>query len=226
VNSVAVIPARGGSVRLPRKNVRLFMGRPLIAWTIRAALDCGVMDRVIVSTDDPEIAEAAVAAGAEVPFLRPAHLATSEATSMDVVLHLLDALALAPDHVTLLQPTSPLRGADDIRDAHAMALDGGAPGVVSVTPFDKPWPVLRRLDGTGWLTAPSEPIEGPPTHMLNGAIYHVRRSALLESGSFTPAGTVGFVMSADRSVDIDTATDWALAEATARLHPDRFAAPV
>ena len=104
----AIIPARAGSKRIPRKNLAMVAGRPLIAWTIAAAIAAQRVERVIVSTDDPEIATVATEWGAEVPFLRPAYLSTDEARSVDVVVHVIETLRLQ-EPIVLMQPTSPLR---------------------------------------------------------------------------------------------------------------------
>ncbi len=211
---LALIPARGGSVRLPRKNVRDFMGKPLIHWTIKAALTSGVCDRVTVNTDDVEIAEAALNSGAEVPFMRPLYLATSEATTFDVVEHAITALNVTPEYIVLLQPTSPLRNAEDIKSAFALIERTGAPAVVSVSPFDKPWPVLCRVEA-GVLNPVPEPSRGAPTHQLNGAIYIERLQPFLSTRSFTPPGTLAYEMPPDRSIDVDTALDFKIAHAIA-----------
>lgn len=216
---LAVIPARGGSRGLPRKNVLQFCGRPLIAWTIAAALESGVAGRVIVSTDDEEIAAVAREAGAEVPFLRPAELATDEATTLDVALHLLDTLALQPAWLLLLQPTSPLRTASDICAAAALA--GESDAVVSLASASQ-W--LHRVDRDGFL----EPLvdvpmtrrqDAPPAYALNGAIYLVRTEALRRERTFCPRRTRAYIMPPERSVDIDTALDWTWAQMLAEDSP-------
>src|SRR3990170_965342 len=118
---LAVIPARGGSKSIPRKNIKPLGGKPLIGWTIDAALQSRMLSRVIVSTDDAEIAQAARECGAETPFLRPPELAQDDSSSISVVLHALQWLEeqehFSPDYVLLLQPTSPFRNAHDIRAA-------------------------------------------------------------------------------------------------------------
>lgn len=220
--AIAIIPARGGSVRMPRKNVALFMGQPLIYWTVKVALNSGVVDRVFVNTDDAEIAEAGRAAGAEVPFMRPAELATSSATTYDVVAHMLDTLALSAPYFVLMQPTSPLRSAQDLRDAFDLLVAQRAAAVVSVCSFDTPWPVLRRIDGTGQLQLLEEPIGGTPSHQLNGALYMGSQARLRATRSFTPPGTLPYVMPAARSVDIDTPLDFRIAEAIAQTMPELF----
>lgn len=152
---LGLIPARGGSKGIPRKNIKLLAGKPLIAWTIEAALDSSCFARLIVSTDDAEIASVARQYGAEVPFLRPAELASDAASSMDVVLHGLDWLAQAaqslPGLVMLLQPTSPLRTPEDIQAAITLQTEKNAEAVVSVCEAAHPVQWLRRLGPEGEL---------------------------------------------------------------------------
>src|SRR5258707_10081177 len=167
---VGLIPARGGSKSIPRKNLALVAGRPLLAYTAQAALGAAGLDRVILSTDDGEIAAAGRSLGLDVPFLRPAALAGDEAGMVPVMRHMLDWLAeegIAEATLVLLQPTSPLRQARHIDEAVALLLDSGAETVVSVvevphnftpasvmtrhadgrlTPFLPGPPILRRQD--------------------------------------------------------------------------------
>ena len=145
---LALIPARGGSRGVPRKNVREIAGKPLIAWTIEAALSVRGIDRVVVTTDDAEIAEVSRAAGAEVPFLRPAELAADETPGIAPVFHALDALPDF-DEVLLLQPTSPLRGANDIEALLALVRESNASSVVSVTEPDCHPAWMFRLGDVG-----------------------------------------------------------------------------
>ncbi|MCM8761209.1 MAG: acylneuraminate cytidylyltransferase family protein, partial [Candidatus Omnitrophica bacterium] len=123
---LAIIPARGGSKGLPRKNVKDLAGKPLIAWTIREALKCGCIDRVIVTTDDKEIANISARYGAEIPFLRPKRLSLDRTETIDVILHAINWLrdeGCDYDVVVVLQPTSPLRVAGDITSALKMLFD-------------------------------------------------------------------------------------------------------
>lgn len=216
---LTLIPARGGSKGLPGKNIRPFAGKPLIAWTIAAARESLCSSHILVSTDDRAIAEASRQAGADVPFLRPEPLATDTATTLDVVLHALDWCAehrqLAPDYLLLLQPTSPLRTAQDIRDALSLAAQTQSP-VVSVAPA-KPLPLLRTL-------APDHTLH-PVTNQeaarrqdltelvaLNGALYFLPVATLRETRSFLPPHTVAYLMPVARSVDIDTLEDFEFAQ--------------
>lgn len=215
---LAIITARGGSVGLPGKNIRLLGGVPLIAWTVRAALASSRFLRVVVDTDDEGIAAAGKAFGAEVPYLRPACLATSAASSADVVRHCLDRLAVDRDFA-LLQPTSPFRCARHLREAVDQYRQSGAPSVIGVTSgkpvewaltigeggvlssaVDRATEVARRQDAT-------------PVVMPNGALYVTSSAKFRDGGSFRPTGTVGYLMGMIDSIDIDTAEDFAVAEA-------------
>jgi CMP-N-acetylneuraminic acid synthetase len=216
---LALIPARSGSRGLPGKNIRSFHGRPLLHWTIAAARESGVAERIVVSTDDANMAAIARAGGAEIPFLRPAELARDETPMLDAVLDALTKLetdGFVADALLLLQPTSPLRAATDVQAAAALL--GEFDSVVSVTPVKQHPHWLQRIDTTGQLN-PYEPApeaacrqDLPPVFMLNGAIYFVRTEALRRERTFRPARTRAYVMPPERSVDIDTEMDWQLAE--------------
>ena len=206
---LALIPARGGSKGIPRKNIRLVQGRPLLAFTAEAALASRYVDRVVVSTDDEEIAQAARAAGCDVPFMRPAELASDTAGSVDVAEH---ALAQLPgyDVLVLLQPTSPMRTAADI-DGACELFAAGAQSCVSVCAVDEHPYWMYRIGPRARL----EPLmpdacgvsrrqDLPPVYSLNGAIYIVDAQRLLQSRAFVDDDTVAYVMPAARSLDIDT----------------------
>lgn len=222
MSALAVIPARSGSKSLPGKNVRLFHGRPLLHWSISAARESGVAERIIVSTDDEEIATIARAGGAEVPFLRPAALAQDDSPMLDVMLDLLTRLESVPENVLLLQPTSPLRNADDLRRAAALLADADA--VVSVTAAKHHPQWLQRISPEGLLEpftrepAPACRQDLPKVYALNGALYLVRTTALRAERTFRPARTLAYEMPAERSVDIDSELDWRLAELVFSSH--------
>lgn len=215
---LAIIPARGGSKGLPRKNVLPLGGLPLIAWTVRAALGAPCVSRTVVSSDDNEITDAARRAGAEVPFRRPAELASDTATSADVVAHVLESLGWQGPAV-LLQPTSPFRTARDIEAAHTLWRQSGAPGCVSVCPVrQSPW-LMFSMEGGGKLQhLLPEPPGGlrrqdlPRAFTLNGALYFLDGARFLQDRRFLHPETVGYDMPACRSLDIDTAADLAEAE--------------
>jgi CMP-N,N'-diacetyllegionaminic acid synthase len=184
---IAVITARGGSKRLPGKNIKLLAGKPLIAWTIDTALKSKEVDRVIVSTEDINIAEIAKSYGAEVPFLRPSELAEDNTLSIDVIIHVIKELGLnEDDYILLLQPTSPLRGIEDIKKCIDQIQYNILDAVVSTT-------------------------EG--TEKPNGAIYLNKVSSLVTTRTFYPEGkTTWYAMPIERSIDIDTVEQFEQAE--------------
>jgi CMP-N,N'-diacetyllegionaminic acid synthase len=215
--NLALVVARGGSKSIPRKNLAPLAGRPLIAWTIEAALRCGAVSRVIVSTEDEEIAAVARAHGAETPFLRPRELAADDTPTIPVVMHALQCLqdeeGYSPDRVVLLQPTSPLRTAGDITAAIALAEARAAESVISVTPAWSHPHLAKRITTDGLLEdfAAQPQVERrqdlEPAYALNGAIYIAARSLLNERQTFYGARTYAYVMPPERSIDVDTAWD-------------------
>lgn len=223
---LGLIPARGGSQGIPRKNLRALAGRPLIEYTCRAALASRQLTRTIVSTDCPDIARVVRAAGVEAPFLRPAHLAADTTASADVVRHALRWLAdqqgIDPDIVVLLQPTAPLRAARHIDEAVALLQRSGTDSVVSVTPlppqYHPEWQFVIRDGQLGSFTG--TPLAGitprrqdlPATYTRNGALYVFRPRVLAATGSLYGTACLAYVMPAEVSVNIDTAADWRHAE--------------
>lgn len=215
---LAIIPARGGSKGLPRKNLLDLAGKPLIAWTIEVARACPHIDRLILSSEDREIREVARAWGCETPFERPMALAGDDTPGMAVIRHALDAIPERYDLAVVLQPTSPLRLPEDISACLKGCTDGDAPSCVSVSPVDKsPW-WTYFMDGKSRL----QPVLGadntrvgrqalPPAYALNGAVYAARSGWLRQTGGFIAAQTMAHVMPRDRSVDIDDRLDFTLA---------------
>jgi CMP-N-acetylneuraminic acid synthetase len=226
---LGVVTARGGSKALPGKNLKLLAGKPLIAYTIEAALQSDAIDRLILSTDDPAIADVALACGCEVPFMRPAELARDETLHLPVVVHaarwMIDHADYHPDAVMTLQPTSPLRIADDIRDSIDLLERSGADSVLSVSEVPAHSHPMRtlRLDANdnAVLFVNGDKVRNrinrrqdlPAAWVMNGAIYVCRTHWLL-SGDPTLYGdrVVAYRMPAARSVSIDDAEDWAAAE--------------
>ena len=217
---LVVVTARGGSRGLPGKNLLPFRGAPLIAWTIRAAQAAPSIDRLVLSSDDPEIIETARSLGCEVPFRRAAELASDTAASIDV---LLDAADRVPGHdiVVLLQPTSPLRTAGDIEATLAVMAESGAPGAVSVSEAPCHPYLIFGLDPAGRLSPFAEkPAELgwrrqdlPPAYRVNGAVYAADVAWLRAGRSLCVAGeTAAYEMPAERSFDIDTLEDLLAAE--------------
>jgi CMP-N,N'-diacetyllegionaminic acid synthase len=221
-DTIAIIPARGGSKGVPRKNVRMLAGKPLILWTVECALMAERFDRVIVSTDDPEIAEVSMQSGAEVPFLRPRELASDTATSLDVVMHALNWLeqhgGVLPSSIMLLQPTSPMREKRDIQDAVDLLRETSSQAVVSVCPSAHPPHWLRKIDAEGrihsWLPEqiPNRRQDSEAFYQINGSIYLIKQDVLVRERTFLPSDTRALIMPEDRSVDIDTPWDFYLAD--------------
>jgi CMP-N-acetylneuraminic acid synthetase len=227
----AVIPARGGSTRVPRKNVRTLGEKPLIAHTLDQAADSELIDRTIVSTDDDEIARVAEAHGGSVPFERPAELSTDESTSPPVIEHALDwveSSGAAPDVVVMLQVTTPFRTTDDIDNAIDMLRNhSDATSVVSVAEFDVPpyWAIER--DETGllsehfdagvlWTDDIPRSQDFETLYYPNGAVFAAHTEAFREAVSFYTDETVGYVMPPERSLDIDEPHELELARALYR----------
>ena len=213
---LGIIPARGGSKSIPRKNLKNFCGKPLIAWTIEAAKKSNFLDRVIVSTEDNEIADVAISWGADVPFKRPIELAQDHTPGIDPVIH---AIGQFPnfDAVLVLQPTSPLRNADDIDGIINMVSLKNASSAVSfcealVHPY---W--VYKTEGNKLLPfCEHERVpcrQNLPTALaLNGALYFSTVKNLTQNRSFISKETIPFIMPKSRSLDIDDEIDFVLAE--------------
>lgn len=215
----AIVPARGGSKGLPGKNLLKLGKFTLLERAILIAKHCQQVDRVIVSTDDEEMHALAGAHDAAAPGLRPDVLASDTATSADVVRHLIDMADIAPGWLLLLQPTSPLRTLGDLTGLLGLAEHSGARSVVSVVAHEEPRPekLLKLRDGElePYLDAVYEgPRQAlPMPYALNGAFYLIDRDLFLETGSFLPPGTKGFVMPEARSANIDGRGDWEMLNA-------------
>lgn len=221
MNTIITVCARGGSQGLPGKNVRPLLGKPLIAWTIGQALESGLAQAVYVSTDDPAIAEAAQAAGAVVPFLRPAGLATATAGKLPVVQHLvewIESQGTGVGKVIDLDPTSPLRDVADIRACVEM-LDDETDVVITGYESDKnPYFNMVELKPNGFyerVCTPSSEVAGrqlaPKVYAMNASIYAWHRRTLAASLWAHPRIRL-HVMPRERSVDIDHAIDFELVE--------------
>jgi len=215
---IGVITARGGSKGLPGKNLAPLGGRPLIAWTIKAGQSASSLDRLIVSTEDETIAEVAQALGCEVPFRRETHLARDETPSIDVLIH---ALEQCPgyDYVVLLQPTSPLRTAEDVDTAIRFCIECSAPACVSVSRAKKSPQWMFTMDekahlspATSSYSIPNRRQDLQSVYVLNGAIYVADIDWLRTERTFFGPQTVAYEMPVDRSLDIDTEHDLRVAE--------------
>ncbi len=216
---LAYIPARGGSKGVPRKNIRPLHGKPLIAWTIEAAARCTDITDLFVSTEDPEIAAVAGALGCQV-LSRPAELARDESTGVEVALHVLRTTGGKYDLVVQLQPTSPLRVSADISACIRKCGPERAPACVSVVRATEPpnWMFTQTPSGSLEPLLPRHlmPLRRqdlPPAYLLNGAVYVALPSWLELHQTFLGPGVHGYEMPASRSLDIDTQSDFAAAEA-------------
>src|SRR5215467_7191313 len=234
---LGVVTARGGSKGLPGKNLRLLAGKPLIAHTIETARESRALDRLILSTDDEAIAAAGRAYGCDVPFMRPAALARDETPHLPVLQHAVQWLRehdrYEPDAVMILQPTSPLRRAADIRDSIAVLERSGADSVVSVSEVPAHYNPMRTLrvgdDGLATLFVTGEPVrrrinrrqDMPTAWTMNGAIYLFRASVLAGNSVDEPSlygeRTAAYVMPHEFGISIDSLDDWAVVEDALRL---------
>lgn len=213
---IAVLPARGGSKRVPRKNVRPFCGRPMIAYAIAAARESGLFDRVVVSTDDAEIMEVARDHGAEVPFERPADLADDHTPTVPVVAHAIEALELPPDaEVCCIYATVPFLRAEDLVRSHAVLREGhyAFPVVEFPSAIER---ALRR--GSDGATAPGDSRHATTrTQDLEPAYYDAGQfywghAATWSAGKVVHQHAYTVDVPRERAVDIDTPEDWAFAE--------------
>jgi CMP-N,N'-diacetyllegionaminic acid synthase len=213
---LGLIPARGGSKGIPWKNIKDLFGKPLIAWTIETALNCSKLDRVVVTTDDPEIASVAKSYGADVPFIRPSELAQDSTPGIEPVLH---AIGQLPDFdwVLLLQPTSPLRSLADIdgiidcvcqkKGTSAVSLCSAPvhPYWIYKTEESKLLPFLKR-------EFVSSRQDLPPAYSINGALYLSTVRRLVKTKSFIDSDTIPYIMPKARSYDIDDHLDFQIVE--------------
>lgn len=229
-----LIPARGGSKGLPGKNIRPLLGKPLIGWTIEVALDAveWTAGRVVVSTDDEEIAQVAREHGAEVPFLRPAHLATDQASSIDVVLHALDhfeAIGEVFDHVCMLEVTSPQRSALDVVGAiRRLVGTAGAESIVGVCRSESGHPsflakmneqhFIAPLMGERFLFKRRQEIDD--VYFFEGSMYVSTVASLRTRKSFYHERTLGFEMPKWKSFEVDDITDFTIIEALMKARMD------
>ena len=225
---LAIIPARGGSKRLPNKNILELSGKPLIVWTIDAAKRSKRIDRIVVSTDDGDIAETAINAGVDVPFIRPTHLAEDHTSTYEVVAHTLTQLRNYGDqfeYLLLLQPTSPLRTAEHIDGATDLLISKNADAVISVTEANhlNEWsgeiPESLCLEKFFHGKTEKRSQELPKQFRINGAIYLVDVSKLLAYKTFfLPKNIIAYRMKREASIDIDTQLDFQLAEFLIKLN--------
>jgi N-acylneuraminate cytidylyltransferase len=213
---LAIIPARGGSKGVPRKNIKDLAGKPLVAWTIEAAKKSKYIDKLIISSDDDEIISVAKKWGAEAPFVRPAELALDTTPGMDPVLHALDQVP-GFDLIVLLQPTSPLRITADIDESIERCLSANS--CVSMAEVEQSpywmYTIKENHEMKPIMNLDSKIVRRqdlPKVYTLNGAVYVAKCNWLINTRSFVTDETLSYVMPISRSMDIDTEIDFKMAE--------------
>lgn len=220
MTSVAIITARGGSKRIPRKNLRPFLGRPIMSYSISAALDSGLFAEVMVSTDDAEIAQVARYHGAVVPFMRSPATSDDFATTAEVLHEVIADYAVRGrnfDFACCIYPTAPFVTADKLRRAFAMLTDSGADTILPVARFSFPiWRSFRMENDRifyNWPEfAPKRSQDLPPAFQDTGQFYFFHPAILQASGELITRNTVGIEVNELEVQDIDTEQDWKLAE--------------
>jgi pseudaminic acid cytidylyltransferase len=223
---IAVITARGGSKRIPRKNIRMFAGRPMLAWPITAAKEAGIFDRVIVSTDSPDIAAVARQWGAETPFMRPAELSDDHTPTAPVFLHALDFMGNEGnklEYACCLYPTAPFLLPEYLRSGLDELRKHNAPAAISVTTFD--FPILRGFkccqDGSlafNWPEYEYARSQDLPEFFHDaGQFYWVNVRKFCEQKRLVMPGTRPVLLPRKRVQDLDTPEDWEAAELMAKV---------
>lgn len=228
---LAIIPARGGSKGLPRKNILPLMGKPLISYTIEEAKKSKYINRIIVSTDSKEIADISLNYGAEVPFLRPDNIAGDTSSTDEVIMHTLNYLkdneGKIPEIICLLQCTSPLRTAEDIDGTIEKLLKNNSSSAVSVSeaksnPY---WTNIFKNDHLEYFLEKGKKIKRrqdlPKVYELNGAVYVAKSEEFLREGTLETDDVVGYIMEDGHSIDIDNILDFKFAELVMEYNKNR-----
>ena len=221
-NILAIIPARGGSKGLPGKNIKELNGKPLIAYTIEAAKKSKYIDRVVISTDDKEIADTSKTYGGEIPCLRPDELSKDNSPTIDCVIHMLNYLkekeSYVPEYVALLQCTSPLRDYNHLNEAIEKLIKTKKDAIVSVceAEVNPYWTNVFEGDDLKYFIEEGRKItrrqDLPKVYRGNGAFYIVKTSVLITERTVEPENLTGYIMSNEASIDIDTIMDFKIAE--------------
>ncbi|MCK4826402.1 acylneuraminate cytidylyltransferase family protein [bacterium] len=221
---IAIIPARGGSKGVLRKNIKLLGGKPLILWTIEAAIKASNVDRVILSTDDEEIVEICKSTGIEIPFMRPKELAQDDSLAIDNYIYTMARLAnefnYDKDEFAVLLPTVPFRNTYDIDSSIKLFFDKDADSVISCTQLTHPLTWVCSVDDEGRIEKDQDSEakkmmnrqESSPRYIPNGGVYILKHSLLKEKYSYYSDKTYAYIMPAERSIDIDTEFDFEFAE--------------
>lgn len=224
--NIAIIPARGGSKRIPRKNIRDFLGKPILAYSIETAIKTGIFDEIMVSTDDDEIVSIAKNLGASVPFLRKEDTSNDFAPLVDVLLEVIreyDKLGESFENVCCILPTAPLVTVGNVVEAYNVLVDSKYDSVCPVVPFS--YPILRSLslDNSGKLKMNwpeyrhSRSQDLPMSYHDTGTFYWIKCKALIEDKKIFAENGTAIILDELQVQDIDTETDWALAEMKYRL---------
>jgi CMP-N-acetylneuraminic acid synthetase len=215
----AIIPVRGGSKGIPRKNLKRLGRDTLLERAIKLARYSPWVDRILVTTDDPEMHQIARNYGVAAPELRPAHLASDSATTVDVVAYLIEQAEISSGYLLLLQVSSPLRTADDLATLCTTFENADADAIVSLCRHEEPHPAKLKVIKEGQVRPFLETgYEGPRqdltnVYALNGAFYLVDKDVFLTTKSFLPPRTIHFPMPPERSANLDTMTDWQIVKA-------------
>jgi len=227
---IALIPARGGSKGVPRKNIRLLGGKPLIYWTINAAMQASNVDRIILSTDDYEIAEICKHTGIEIPFMRPKELAHDNSLAIDNYIYTVDRLInefnYNIDPFAVLLPTTPFRNSLDIDDSIELFSRKNADSVISCSELPHPLSWAFDVDDEGRIDKSNNPKvnkmmnrqDETQQFMPNGGVYILKHSLLKETHSYYSENTYAHIMPLERSIDIDTELDFEFAEFMVNKH--------
>ncbi len=232
VSILGIVPSRGGSKTIPRKNIKEFLGKPLLVWTIEVAKESGVFDRLILSTEDEEIAQTGRVFGAEVPFLRPQELARDATPTAPVVRHAVEWLSIhegwIPQFVMVLEPTSPGRQAFHIREAATLLQTSGGDSIASISEVPHHYVPIKLLelredgmingiDGTPVRNMIHRRQDLPQYYGFDGLIYACKAELVMtEPPTLWGEKVVGYVVDSKYSVDLDRPEDWAVAEAKLR----------
>lgn len=224
MNIIGLIPARGGSKGVPRKNIRLLQGKPLLCYTAEAALKVSGLAKIVLSTEDKEIAKVGKECGLDVPFLRPAELASDNSPTLPVIQHAIRMLENNDnpiDAICLLQPTSPFRDASLIERCIKLFIESGADTVITLLPvpekynpyfiyFQNEDGKLNYCMGEDTLAIRRQDVQ--PAYLREGSVYIIKRNIIMEENSLYGRHIVGCLTDAEKSINIDTMEDWRLAE--------------
>ena len=209
---VAIIPARGGSKRLPKKNIKKFLGYPLLSWTIRAAQESKFIDKIILSSEDESILKIARSYGSEIPLKRPKNLAYDNSESFEVIKYVLDKIGNDFFYIILLQPTSPLRTNKDIDNCIKEFIKKKSTSCVSAFKFHKSLNIFIEKKSNTIGNVFSDKNKPNKYYVLNGAIYLTDKYTLMRNKGFISDNTLLFEMPLSKSIDIDTIDDFEIAE--------------